>query len=209
MLRKRFSITSLPLHGTKTDSLLNFFLSIRLKAKKKKLGMDYNADIPFEKRPAIGFYDTTEEKNRPQEISLTNVHLSKLDKRRADQEDEKQKVKKRKAKEGKDGKDGGAAPNFIPASTMQLNKLKEAEQISKRRKLMLPAPQVGEGELEEIVKIGFAGENAKSMVDENENAATRGLLGNYSTVGAGMPIRTPRTPAAGEHFISFDDHRCA
>src|ERR1700750_2666049 len=36
---------------------------IELRQKKKK-GMDYNADIPFEARPAPGFYDTTEELKR-------------------------------------------------------------------------------------------------------------------------------------------------
>ena len=34
------------------------FCSMRHKTKKK--GMDYNADIPFEKKPAPGFYDTSD-----------------------------------------------------------------------------------------------------------------------------------------------------
>ncbi|CAG8694837.1 20297_t:CDS:2, partial [Racocetra persica] len=84
---------------------------IELKVKKKKKGMDYNADIPFEKRPALGFYDTTEERNRQPEMSLTN-----------------------------DEAEGGLI-NFVPARNAQLNKLKQAEQINKRRKLILPAPQ--------------------------------------------------------------------
>jgi pre-mRNA-splicing factor CDC5/CEF1 len=39
--------------------------------------------------------------------------------------------------------------------------LKEAEQISRRRKLVLPQAQVGEKELEEIVKIGMGGKEAR------------------------------------------------
>jgi len=109
--------------------------------------MDYNADIPFEKKPAPGFYDISEEKNRQLEQGLSNIHLHKLDgKRRSDTNDEK---KRKKQKINRDETEGGQI-NFVPAKTSQLNKLKQAEQISKRRKLVLPAPQVGENELEEV-----------------------------------------------------------
>lgn len=105
--------------------------------------MDYNADIPFEKKPAPGFYDISEEKNRQLDQGLSN----KLDgKRRSDANDEK-KGKKQKTNKGEN--EGGPI-NFVPAKNSQLNKLKQAEQISKRRKLVLPAPQVGENELEEV-----------------------------------------------------------
>lgn len=51
----------------------------------------------------------------------------------------------------------------MPARDAQIQKLKEAEQISKRRKLVLPQAQVGEKELEEIVKIGIGGREARSV----------------------------------------------
>ncbi|CAG8481830.1 13442_t:CDS:10 [Dentiscutata erythropus] len=161
---------------------------IELKMKKKKKGMDYNADIPFEKKPALGFYDTTEEKNRQPEMSLTNVHLHKLEgKRRSEIAEEK---RKKKQKTNKDEAEGGFI-NFVPARNAQLNKLKEAEQINKRRKLILPAPQVGETELEEIVKIGFAGQNVKAVVGEADNISS---LTDYTPSNPGLPLRTPRTP---------------
>ncbi|RIB11083.1 pre-mRNA splicing factor component-domain-containing protein [Gigaspora rosea] len=161
---------------------------IELKVKKKKKGMDYNADIPFEKKPALGFYDTTEEKNRQPEMSLTNVHLHKLEgKRRSEIAEEK---RKKKQKTNKDEAEGGFI-NFVPARNAQLNKLKEAEQINKRRKLILPAPQVGETELEEIVKIGFAGQNVKAVVGEADNVSS---LTDYTPSNPGLPLRTPRTP---------------
>ena len=53
---------------------------------------------------------------------------------------------------------------FIAARDAQIQKLKEAESIGRRRKLVLPTAQVGEVELEDIVKIGQAGENAKALV---------------------------------------------
>ncbi|CAI2179217.1 16049_t:CDS:10 [Funneliformis geosporum] len=125
---------------------------IDLKGKKKKKGMDYNADIPFEKKPAPGFYDISDEKNRQLEQGLSGG-LHKLD-------------------------------------ASQLNKLKQAEQINKRRKLVLPSPQVGENELEEIVKIGFAGENVRAVVGETDNVSS---LGNYTPSTSALPLRTPRT----------------
>lgn len=33
--------------------------------KRRKRGIDYNAEIPFEKKPAPGFYDTSEENVDP------------------------------------------------------------------------------------------------------------------------------------------------
>lgn len=106
--------------------------------------MDYNADIPFEKKPALGFYDTTEEKNRQLEPGFINVHLHKLEgKRRSEINEEKRRKKQKTEAEG-------TSIGFVPARAAQLNKLKQAEQISKRRKLLLPSPQVGENELEEV-----------------------------------------------------------
>jgi pre-mRNA-splicing factor CDC5/CEF1 len=168
--------------------------------RKKKNQMDYNADIPFEKKPALGFYDTTDEHNRPVDhTKLTNVHLSKLNQRKADRDEEKERDKKRKAREKQaTGGDEGNKGNFVPASNMKLNKIQEAEQIAKRRKLALPSPQVGESELEQIVKVGFAGQNAANL-DEDGNVATAGLVGDYSiTPSANATVRTPRTTAASK-----------
>ncbi|CAG8741959.1 4031_t:CDS:2, partial [Racocetra persica] len=65
------------------------------------------------------------------------------------------------------------------------------EQINKRRKLILPAPQVGETELEEIVKIGFAGQNVKAVVGESDKVSS---LTDYTPSSTSLPLRTPRTP---------------
>ncbi|KAI9264795.1 pre-mRNA splicing factor component-domain-containing protein [Sporodiniella umbellata] len=170
---------------------------IYMRLKTKPNVMDYNTDIPFEKKPALGFYDNTEEASRTVDPGkLTNVHLSKVNRRRADIEDEKNREKKRKARDQpKNG--GGAQGNqgaFVPEKNAKINKIKEQEQIAKRRKLVLPSPQVGEQELEEIVKSGFAGENAKSLVSDDVGATPftdRGVTPLYSE------LRTPKTDAGG------------
>ena len=58
---------------------------------------------------------------------------------------------------------------------------------------MLPAAQVGEVELEEIVKIGQAGEDAKALVAGGGSEATERLLSDYEGLERAKMARTPRT----------------
>ncbi|KAI7305044.1 Pre-mRNA-splicing factor [Hortaea werneckii] len=91
--------------------------------------------------------------------------------------------------------DSGASAFAAAAKAGQQQRIREAEMSSKRRSLNLPAPQVSEGELEDIVKMGMSGERASTLAEGSENENTRGLIGNYQNqmVGA-TPIRTPRAP---------------
>lgn len=171
----------------KRRELKNAGINIKV-ATHKKGQMDYNADIPFEKQPTAGFYDTVEEQSRnerqremfdPRKLQLT------AGKRKGDQEDD---ADRKRRKNDKDGSAGSAAA--VRAGRMQ--QIREAEQSSMRRALNLPAPQVSESELEEIVKMGMAGERANKMAGGED--LTRGLVGNYSALVGGTPIRTPRAP---------------
>lgn len=47
--------------------------------KKKKRGVDYNAEIPFEKKPAPGFYDTTNEELDPTGPDFSRLRQQHLD----------------------------------------------------------------------------------------------------------------------------------
>lgn len=161
---------------------------INLRAKPKKKGMDYNADIPFEKQPAPGFYDVTEEQAKVYAAPVGST-LRALEGKRKQELDEIEERKKRQKKG--DGK-SNQTQQFVAAREAQIKKLKEQEQIIRRRKLNLPMPQVGERELEDIVKIGQAGELAKELVGEG-NKATEGLLGEYEALGQAKMARTPRT----------------
>ncbi|KAF9283050.1 Pre-mRNA-splicing factor cef1 [Mortierella alpina] len=172
---------------------------IEMKQRKKKKGMDYNADIPFEAKPAPGFYDTTEELKRESTKRLTNVRLEQLDgKRRADVEEEE---RKKDAKRAKLKKESGEAQ--ATQTQAQLRKLQEAEQdsIMRRKKLVLPAPNVGEAELETILKIGSVAEDAKALADESDIAATKNLVGTYKSAGASLPTRTPRANATQDAIM--------
>lgn len=172
---------------------------INIKVTTRKKGqMDYNADIPFEKKAAPGFYDTNEE------LALNERQRANFDprkqqlaqaKRKQDEEDEAGR-KRRKA-----DKDAPSASYREALKAGQAQRLREAEQSSKRRALNLPAPQVGEGELEDIVKMGMIGERANTMAD-GENDATRGLVNSYSALNTGAPIRTPKAPAHEDHIAN-------
>ena len=172
---------------------------INIKITTRKKGqMDYNADIPFEKKPAPGFYDTTEEiaRNEWQRAHFDPKKQQVGNKRKSDEEEEAERKKR------KNNKDGPSASLQAALKAGQMQKLREAEQSSKRKPLILPAPQVSDSELDEIVKMGMIGERASAMARESENDATRGLVGNYSTLNTGAPIRTPRAPAQEDHIAN-------
>ncbi|ODQ56066.1 pre-mRNA splicing factor cef-1 [Saitoella complicata NRRL Y-17804] len=160
--------------------------------------MDYNADIPFEKQPALGFYDTSEEQLR-QGKARVNVDLAKLENKRRGEQDEKEK-KKRQKRENVEDKRPGEKPLDSALQAGQAQRLRDAEQLSRRRGLVLPAPQVGAQELENIVKIGMASESSRDLVDEDANPATRGLIGEYSTLNSNGPARTPQASAATDNI---------
>lgn len=153
----------------------------------------YNADIPFEKNPAAGFYDTSEEQARVASAPVGHTLRRLENKRKPEEEEVERKKRQRKADSAKEG---GEFPQhqtkFVAARDAQILKLKEAESIGRRRKLVLPGAQVGEAELEDIVKIGQAGENAKALVGGGTNASGR-LFCDYEGLENARMARTPRT----------------
>ncbi|KAF7295230.1 Cell division control protein Cdc5 [Mycena indigotica] len=174
---------------------------IIMRSKTKRKGMDYNTDIPFEKKPAAGFYDTSDEQAR---IAAAPVgrSLRRLENKRKQGDEEDAERKKRQKRDGK-GADSssGNQTKFIAARDAQIQKLKEAESIGRRRKLVLPTAQVGEAELEDIVKIGHAGESAKTLVEGGSDASGQ-LLGEYPGLENARMARTPRTAPQEDNILN-------
>lgn len=181
----------------KRRELKNAGINIKI-TNRKKGQMDYNADIPFEKKAAPGFYDTLEEKelNEKQREAFDPRKQQLANKRKGDQEDDMQRKKQ------KGDKPGPSAAFAAAAKAGQMQKIREAEQSSKRRSLNLPAPQVSETELEDIVKMGLIGEQAHRQAGEGDNEATKGFIGNYTGIVGGTPIRTPRAPPQEDHIAN-------
>ncbi|KAL7950111.1 pre-mRNA splicing factor component domain-containing protein [Trichoderma barbatum] len=172
---------------------------INIKVTTRKQGeMDYNADIPFERKAAPGFYDTSEEyaRNEIQRAAFDPRKQQLANKRKGDGDEDNERKRR------KNDKDGISESQKAAIKAGQMQKIREAEQSSKRRPLNLPAPQVSEGELEEIVKMGKMGEAANLMARESDNDATRGFVNTYSTLNTNAPIRTPKAPAQEDHIAN-------
>ena len=161
-------------------------IDVREKAKKGR-GIDYANEVPFERRPAPGFYDVSEENEmtRAMREEFRPVTKDELEgRKRKDIEKEliKQDVGKRKIAERKD------APNMIA----QQLAAQEALKSTRRGKMMLPAPQVTDAELEALARDASM---EGTLASETGSQATRALLGDYSTPAS---FATPMaTPAAG------------
>lgn len=166
-------------------------IEIRKHKRKRKYGMDYNEEIPFEKRPAPGFFDVTKDrqltidmKNDP--AMYNNVDLRELEGKRRDEEEERE--RKKDAKRQKLHR-----KNDLPAHLLQINKMNDPEFIQRRTNLTLPAPQISDAELHNIAKIG----GVVAAPPVGGSGATKTLLASY---GGATPLpntaglRTPRTP---------------
>jgi pre-mRNA-splicing factor CDC5/CEF1 len=170
-------------------------IQVRAKRKRKR-GVDYNKEIPFEKKPAPGFYDTANESYDPMDPNFKRLRQQELEgEMRRDKEARERKKDKDKLKKRKE--------NDLPGALNTQNKF--AEPVKKRSKLVLPAPQISEAELEEVVKVGQASEVARQQAEEAgiQGGASQALLNDYSSITAGMnaPGRTPRTPALQDTIL--------
>ena len=151
----------------------------------KRGRIDYNAEIPFEKKPASGFYDTANERYVGDAMNFDRLRRHDMDETRRDEAEEKERKKdKQKLKERKE--------NNIPQAL-----LNNEEPSKKRSKLVLPEPQIADLEMEQIVKLGKASEAARESVTSelvgDSQRASDALLADYA-VTPGSSMRTPRTP---------------
>lgn len=159
---------------------------------RRKRGVDYNAEIPFEKQAPKGFHDPGED----------DAYVAPERKRgfRTDIEGEGKTAREEKKRKEDDKKLEELKKKDLPAALMKINKLRGAPQ-SKRSKLMLPSPQVSDQELEDLAKLGQTG--AEALAGAGEDAApTRALLQDYNeTPSVRQPMRTPRAPASQDSIL--------
>ncbi|XP_051578785.1 cell division cycle 5-like protein [Myxocyprinus asiaticus] len=164
------------------------------KKRKKKRGVDYNAEIPFQKKPAQGFYDTSMEQYDPLEPDFKRLRQQHLDgELRNEKEDRERKKDRQKIKKKKE--------SDLPSAILQTSGVSEF--TKKRSKLVLPAPQISDAELEEVVKLGQASEVARQTAEESgiTNSASSALLSEYNVTNNAMALRTPKTPAAQDKIL--------
>lgn len=157
-------------------------------SRRKKKGIDYNSEIPFEKPVPEGIHDTSNEIFKAPEHDFKKLRQQHLDgeTKREREENEKKKDKKRKS-------ENDASP--LPSPTSQV----------KRSKLVLPAPQVSDTELEQVIKLGKASQSAKALAEEGGNVASETLLADYSvTPSEAASARTPKVAALSRDTILME-----
>ncbi|KAD6795774.1 hypothetical protein E3N88_06670 [Mikania micrantha] len=164
--------------------------------KRKRKGIDYNAEIPFEKRPPPGFYDVTDESSVVEQPKFPTTIEELEGERRADKEARlrKQDIARNKIAQRQDA----------PTAILQANKMNDPETVRKRPKMNLPTPQIPDYELEQIAKFSLPALNEEFS---EGSRATRALLADYTqTPHQGMtPLRTPqRTPSGKQDAIMME-----
>ncbi|KAJ1512069.1 CDC5 cell division cycle 5-like protein [Coelomomyces lativittatus] len=149
---------------------------------KKRRGdqLDYNIDIPFQRKPMVGPFDTTEELKKTNGLMFGEWTLAQLEgKRKAEKEmDERRKdAKKRKG--------ASDMPMFIPSSK-NASIFDTPTQAIQRAPLHLPAPQVTEDEIQALAKLGATQVPMDSMVASD-------FVSAYTSTPR-VAMRTPSVP---------------
>nr|CAG4635322.1 EOG090X02CC [Artemia franciscana] len=161
------------------------------KRRSKKRFIDYNAEIPLEKKPLPGFYDTSEEQYDRLAPNFKRLRQQDMDGHLS----EKEKMQGKKIKE-------------LPKICGDIQGMRE-EPLKKRSKLVLPEPQISETELEAVVKLGKASEAAQQLALADGGRPSDALLGDYNLTSPGTALRTPRTPAPATDRIMQEAHNLA
>ncbi|KAL0477381.1 hypothetical protein AKO1_005740 [Acrasis kona] len=155
--------------------------------------LNYNAEIPFQKVPAPGFYDVTEENYKTKELEFVSKTLQALDGRRKDEEELSER-KKDKAKIDK------KKQNNLPEVILQVSKMNDPDFSSKRTQLILPAPQVSDAELEQIGKLRSS-QSVSWSSNATSHGATNVLLNDYKTQTPLTVRSTMRTPSKHDTIL--------
>lgn len=162
--------------------------------RRKRHAIDYNKEIPFEKRPAPGLHDTSDEVYDPTETDFRRLRQQHLEgELRSEKEERERRKDKQKLKQRKE--------NDLPPALLSGS----SEPARKRSKLVLPEPQISETELEQVVKLGKASETAREAAEESGHKASEPLLADYSlTPGGAGTLRTPKGPSLSRDTILME-----
>ncbi|KJE89548.1 cell division cycle 5-like protein, variant [Capsaspora owczarzaki ATCC 30864] len=142
---------------------------------KKRGQIDLNAEVPLHKVAPRGFYDTSMEVDDGTAArEFKTRSLQDLEGKKSAQAEAEM---RKKDKEKLDKKKSTDLVGLLQAD-------KELERTSKRARLELPAPQVSEAELEEIVKLGYSTEKARAAVLASRSTASSSLLSSDGADGS-------------------------
>ena len=145
-------------------------------ARLKSGAIDYNTEIPFERRPPPGFFNTRDEDQKAREQKEAEgfqpISLAELKGKSREQVEEEE--RKRDAKRIRLMRESD-----LPAVFEQVNRMNDVDMVAKRMSLHLPAPVLQEDELEAIAKLSDLQreeERKQAIESASSHSATRALL---------------------------------
>mmetsp|Transcript_19713 Transcript_19713/g.27338 ORF Transcript_19713/g.27338 Transcript_19713/m.27338 type:complete len:794 (+) Transcript_19713:113-2494(+) len=153
--------------------------------RKRKWGVDYNAEIPFYKKAPKGYFDTAQEKTVGYKSREAANFLGKTaeeingERRDVIEERERKKDARRQKLHRK---------TSLPEHLLRINKMNDAPTVQTRSEMILPSPQLNEQDLEQITRMG-----ATDVVGE-KGGVTSTLVADYNQTPAATsqtPMRTP------------------
>ncbi|KAJ1409760.1 hypothetical protein B484DRAFT_336577 [Ochromonadaceae sp. CCMP2298] len=118
---------------------------------KRRRNINYATEIPFQKVPPAGFYDVGDEntdgKKQKLDPKAAGLELAKMEGRHEKEEEEKAKSKDARAMKK-------LFQENAPLAVAKVAAANDPATLRRRLALALPAPQVTDGELEDIVRLG-------------------------------------------------------
>lgn len=157
----------------------------------KRKFIDYAKEIPFQKVPPAGFYDVGAENDAGKKQFIDPVKQG-LELSRMEGKHQKEEENREKQKDKKRLKTLFAAN--APQAITNISNTNDPTALRRRSELALPAPQVSESELEDIVK---QGQRSLMPPPQGGKSSTQALVGDYTSRGGGLYSATPtpqRTP---------------
>lgn len=153
---------------------------IEKKKKKKKIEIDYNAEIPFEHRPTDNVYQTGADEEPAPNPDMGNISLNTIEGVRRDEEEKRlRKLDQKKLKK--------LRSLNLPEHIEKLNKTNPLL-YQKKTRLVLSEPQLTDKDLELLGKLT---KTAADLVTVSQSQVTRELVGNYS-IREPTPVKTPK-----------------
>jgi len=120
--------------------------------KKDKAGIDYfSGEIPFERQVPVGFYDTANETFEGSSMSSSRESKAKLMKLANADPDARAKADRESMKRDRERFEKLAKHN-LEAALQEVDKRNSNTTSMKKSKMLLPAPQVTDAELEDIAR---------------------------------------------------------
>lgn len=166
----------------------------KLGGSTKRKYIDYTKEIPFQKVPPAGFYTVDDENRESKRLAQDKAsrvqELAKLEGRHEREEEEREREKdKRRLKS-----------LFKVNAAQVIAKVSEQNDptsLRRRLPLSLPAPQVSDSELEDIVKVSQSAlmlPPASLAPGSRVGMSSQSLIGDYSSSfrSAPTPLRTPQ-----------------